>query len=250
MSKINILIIITILMITNKFSYGQLNVNSSVSQIQKLDSLTYSVTQDTIKNKNGLNQIDTTNNKLEFDQTDENNSKELLLPQNISWMESALWGQNGLVRKFGIAGELNNDQREKELGWRRTMLTIHQTSGLITWGLMAGTVVAGQMLIDGKLKTKDVHKNLVGLTTLSYTLTGLMSILTPPPITRNNEFSTTTFHKTIAWAHLIGMIITPILADQIKEYKGYGKAAHFHQISGYVTFTLFTSSMLSMILFR
>ena len=56
--------------------------------------------------------------------------KPKLLPDHMSFMEKFFWNDNGLMRKIGIAGPLNAETRQHELQARRTMLSIHQITGL------------------------------------------------------------------------------------------------------------------------
>jgi hypothetical protein len=72
----------------------------------------------------------------------------------------------------------------------------------------------------------------------------------PPLIRRDNETSTTTIHKTLAWVHFVGMVVTPILGSTVLKRGPIGRyvdlnQARFHQISGYVTATALTAAMIS-----
>ncbi len=187
-------------------------------------------------------------NKLEFD--DDSNEEIPLLPQNISFTENLLWGEKGLFRRIGITSDLSPDQRQKELGWRRTFLTIHQTTGLVSWGLMASTVITGQMWLDGKMDSPIWHKRLLYSTIATYSLTGLLAIITPPPFERRNEFSSISFHKLAAWIHFAGMIATPILGKMINTSNDYYQSARLHQTMGYITFSVYSAAMLGIILFE
>ncbi len=173
-----------------------------------------------------------------------------LLPKNISYIEKAFWGKDGLFRSVGIASELTPEQRQKELGWRRTILTIHQTTGLVSWGLMAGAVITGQMWLDGKMDSPVWHKRLLYATIGTYSLTGLLAIVTPPPFERRNEFSSISFHKLAAWVHFAGMIATPILGKAINKSNDYYESARIHQSMGYITFSVYSAAMLAIIIFE
>lgn len=190
----------------------------------------------------------TLNNTLSFEEDDISNTQ--ILPEKISFMEKFLWGKNGAFRKIGLAGNLNIENREKEIKLRRTLLTIHQTFGILTWFSMAATVAAGQLWLDGKLHSPSLHRTLKYPTIIGYSLTGLLSVITPPPIERRIEFSTISFHKTLAWLHFAGMVATPILGRLILSSSDYYKSARFHQIVAYSTFTVFSISLLSILLFK
>ncbi len=175
-----------------------------------------------------------------------------LLPANISIAERFFWGESGLTRKIGLASEISPESRKYEIKVRRTMLSIHQVTGFATVAMMLGACYYGQKTIDagGDKKFGDVHSALIGTTILTYSLTAALAILTPPPLVRRDDGGTTTWHKALAWGHVIGMIVTPILAANIKERgpnhpQGFdAKNAHVHQLGGYITTALFTSAMI------
>lgn len=172
-----------------------------------------------------------------------------LLPKNMSLMEKGLWGENGFLRTVGLAPELTRESRKSELGLRRTMLSIHQIGGFTTLGLMLATCYYGQKIIDGGVYgRRDYEKTkylFVNLTISSYTLTGLLSILSPPPMIRRDELSTTSIHKTLAWFHVAGMIATPLLGRLIVSHRQFHMdKAHYHQAAGYITTALFATAMI------
>ncbi len=170
--------------------------------------------------------------------------KQRLMPANLSIMEKALWGEDGIVRSIGLEPPLTPDERRSELHLRRTMLTTHQIGGFVTLGLMIGAVYFGQQIIDGHPEYRRNHQYFVTATIISYSATGLLAILSPPPMIRRNEVSTTTIHKTLAWIHVAGMIITPILGGMIKRRSSSAQESeHIHQISGYLTTATFAASM-------
>jgi hypothetical protein len=179
-----------------------------------------------------------------------------LLPDNMSFAERGLWGENGFFRNVGIASPLTPEVRKGELTLRRTMLTMHQIGGFVTLGLMGAAVYYGQRTIDGHLDANNSHKGFVTATLVSYGLTAALAALSPPPFLRRNENSTTTIHKTLAWVHFAGMILTPIIGSMVwKNQRGPGgariinqndSAARFHQISAYLTTATFGAAMVVM----
>jgi|GEM_PF-690849 len=171
--------------------------------------------------------------------------KPQLLPDKISFMENFLWGENGFVRTIGIEPPLTPQVRENEIHIRRTMLIAHQIGGFTTLALMWAAAYFGQRVIDGKRSLGGFHQAFVGATIASYTATGLLAVLSPPPLIRTGEGGTTGIHKILAWVHLAGMIITPILGSSIRHKRVFNMdQAHFHQVAGYLTTAVFTASML------
>ncbi len=172
-------------------------------------------------------------------------SQSRLLPKNISFGEQLMWGENGVMRSIGIVPALSPQERKFELSLRRTMLTTHQIGGFVSLGLMAASTYYGQQVLNGRYDLLGTHKTLVGATILTYTATGMLSVLSPPPlIRRDDESSTTTLHKTLAWVHFAGMVITPILGKMIRNSTDYNTAARFHQVSAYITTATFAASLI------
>ena len=179
-----------------------------------------------------------------------------LLPQNISFMEKSLWGEHGILRTTGIAAPLTPKVRESELRLRRAMLVSHQVGGFLTLASMIATVYYGQKsLLDPNSGQRNdpyrgPHRFFETTTIALYSATGLLAVLSPPPyIRRNGELSTITIHKTLAWVHFIGMVVTPILGSTILKRGPIGRyvdlnQARFHQISGYVTLGALAASMI------
>ncbi len=178
-----------------------------------------------------------------------------LLPQDMSFMERGLWGENGILRSTGIASPLTPQSRKSELSLRRAMLTTHQIGGFLTVASMIATVYYGQKsLLDPNSGQRSdpyrrPHQLFETTTIVLYSATGALAIFSPPPLIRRDEFSTVTVHKTLAWIHFIGMVVTPILGGTILKRGPIGRyvdlnQAKFHQISGYVTATALAASMI------
>lgn len=174
--------------------------------------------------------------------------KPRLLPDKMSFAERGLWGEHGIMRGLGIAGPLTPENRKSELQARRTMLTIHQIGGFATLALMITTAYYGQQTLNGNKQDASKHNMFIALTIGSYSLTGLLAVLAPPPmIRRDDETSTTSIHKTLAWFHFAGMIITPILGSLIggsRHLSAHIDKAHYHQYAGYLTTAIFAASMI------
>ena len=168
-----------------------------------------------------------------------------LLPQNISPLEKTLWGEDGFFRTSGLAAPLTPQSRTSELSLRRGMLVAHQIGGFVTLGFMLSAVYAGQEIINGHTGYRPYHQAFVAGTIASYSVTGVLALLSPPPVIRRDEFSTTTIHKTLAWVHAAGMIITPILGSMIGHRSTSLQKEHIHQISGYITTATFTAALLT-----
>ncbi len=168
-----------------------------------------------------------------------------LLPDILSPGERLLWGEHGWMRS--LAGlPLNEESREKEMGIRRTMLTLHQVGGYVTLASMLATAFCGQMIINGHGSYEDYKAPLAWTTVGLYFTTAAFSLLSPPPVLRRPGFSSLTVHKTLAWVHFSGMLITPLLGTLIEDEH---KVRIFHQTAGYVTTAAFAGAMISITFF-
>jgi len=126
------------------------------------------------------------------------------------------------------------------------MLTTHQIGGFVTMGFMWSAAYFGQQIVDGHPEYRRNHQYAVTGTIITYSATGLLAILSPPPLIRRDETSTTTIHKTLAWVHAAGMILTPILGGMVMHRRSTNlQIEHFHQFSGYITTAVFTASMIT-----
>ena len=178
--------------------------------------------------------------------------KPKLLPDKISFGEKIFWGESGVFRGLGIASPLTPEVRKHELTVRRAMLTMHQIGGFLALASMIGTAWTGQRTIDlpKNRALRNDHQKMILATVITYSLTASLSILSPPPLIRRDEGGTTSIHKTLAWFHVAGMILTPILGSMVSQRGTKGSLginvdkAHFHQYAGYITTAIFAASMI------
>lgn len=177
--------------------------------------------------------------------------KRKLLPEHMSWMESGVWGNNGVLRATGLAPALTPEVRKSELGLRRTMLTMHQIGGFATMALLIGSVYYGQATLNTFSGIGDyryyrgLHTDFVTGALIAYGLTAILSIFSPPPqIIREGEVSTTSIHKILAWIHFTGMIVTPLIGEFLKQNGDPAAQLRFHQYAAYVTTMAFAAALL------
>jgi len=175
-----------------------------------------------------------------------------LLPDKISFGEKLFWGESGVFRGLGIASPITPEVRKHELTVRRAMLTMHQIGGFLALASMIGTAWTGQRTLDDPRNRtlRNDHQKMILATVITYSLTASLSILSPPPLIRRDEGGTTAIHKTLAWFHVAGMILTPILGSMVSQRGVKGSLginidkAHFHQYAGYITTAIFAASMI------
>ena len=167
----------------------------------------------------------------------ETTKDESLLPNRMIFTQSALWGNDGLLRKVGIF-PLNVEQREKELKLRRSMLKIHQVIGYLT---LAGMVTQG--FLGGKLYNNwerglyNTHKTVGNLTSISYFTGAGLSLFSPPPLInkKSKGFSSIKAHKYLASVHFSAMLATNIFKNRNKQ---------IHKISAYTAVGSFAAAVL------
>jgi hypothetical protein len=165
---------------------------------------------------------------------------ERLLPEILGPGERMFWGEHGLMRTIG-AFPLTEESRENELLLRRGMLTAHQVGGFITLISMLATVYYGQMILNGEDGYEEGKTTLAWTTVSLYSVTAALSLLSPPPLIRRKGWSSVSTHKALAWAHVTGMILTPVLGTMLDDRDDLRA---FHQISGYATTAAFAAAML------
>ena len=168
--------------------------------------------------------------------TDENATPELL-PERIIFTQKIFWGENGILRKTGIA-PLNLENREKELKLRRSMLKAHQILGYFTLGAMVAQGFIGGELYnatgDRYNSLYKTHKNMSKVVNAGYFTGAALSLFSPPPLVnkKTKGFSSIKAHRFLANIHFSAMVITNIASDSNKKAH---KAAAYTAFASYAT---------------
>jgi len=118
-------------------------------------------------------------------------------------------------------------QNQALLDKRSHMLKMHQRLGLITTIPLAATLLTGG-LAGGKATSssgRDLHAALGGVTTALYFTTAYYSIFAPR-VAGTTTRGPIRWHKTLAWIHGPGMILTPILGVMAYDQKSRGEKVH------------------------
>lgn len=184
-------------------------------------------------------QNDTT---LQFNALDTNQiDSSILLPQKMLITQSLLWGKNGLLNNtFGNGDRLK--ERTIQLNIRRKMLNVHQLGGFLTLGGMLAQGIVGSQLYRGDYKVKELHENLGTAINVSYGITAMNSLFTPPAVfQRDKKISSMRLHKWLAVVHLSGMIATNILGNRIEQDI---TLKPWHRAAAYTTFASMATSMI------
>jgi hypothetical protein len=168
--------------------------------------------------------------------TDENAMPELL-PERIIFTQKIFWGENGILRKTGIA-PLNLENREKELKLRRSMLKTHQILGYFTLGAMVAQGFIGGELYnatgDRYNSLYKTHKNMSKVVNAGYFTGAALSLFSPPPLVnkKTEGFSSIKAHRFLSNIHFSAMVITNMVSDSNKKAH---KAAAYTSFASYAT---------------
>jgi len=166
--------------------------------------------------------------------------KPSLLPDKMIITQRLLWGDNGLLRKLGVA-KLNIENREEELILREKMLKTHQILGYVTFAGMIAQGIIGGKLYNGNYSLYETHKTLGKVVSATYFTGAGLSIFSPPPlISREKEgLNNIKVHKILANIHVPAMIMTNVLSDENKKE---------HRAAAYTAFASYTLAMVSIII--
>jgi len=161
------------------------------------------------------------------------------LPHHYLFTQRLLWGENGLMRKYGNF-KLTVAGREREMEIREKMNQLHQLTGFVALAGMIGSGITGQMIYNGNKSAKGAHSFVTGLTNVSYFSSLGFALFSPPPMTdRTGGFTKLKAHKILSIVHLSSMIATNVLSGMIEHnssLKPYHRAA---------AMTAFTSLLLA-----
>jgi hypothetical protein len=120
-----------------------------------------------------------------------------------------------------------NAQAQALLDRRTHMLKIHQRLGLITIAPFAATLITSAVA-GGKQTSstdRDLHAVLGSVTTDLYFTTAYFAIRAPK-IPGTQTRGPIRLHKTLAWIHAPGMVLTPILGEIAFAQKSRGERVH------------------------
>lgn len=151
---------------------------------------------------------------------------------------------------FSTAQTQSNAAEQARLDKRTRMLKTHQKMGLITAAPLAATIISG-FGAGGRQtssSTRDLHVVLGSATAGLYFTTAYFAIFAPR-IQGTETRGPIRVHKTLAWIHGPGMILTPILGAMAFEQKSKGERVHglasLHGPVAIVTGAAFGAALLS-----
>ena len=177
---------------------------------------------------------------------------EIGLPENMPYVKSLIWGEEGAFRKLNIGPET----RIEELKLRRKMLQAHQWLGIITLAGLAYQYDVGKKLYDGDDSDYweshyDKHKAMGYFTYMTYMSTASMSFFSPPARKYDNNMSSIKFHRRMAALHFTAMMAQPFLAKKaVENGKRYNELMDAHLKAGTVAFFALSLDALGITFFK
>ena len=120
-----------------------------------------------------------------------------------------------------------NPQAQALLDRRTHMLKVHQRLGLITIAPFAATLISSAFAGGKQTSTtgRDLHAAL-GITTVGLYFTTAYFAIRAPKISGTATRGPIRLHKTLAWIHGPGMVLTPILGEMAFAQKSRGERVH------------------------
>jgi hypothetical protein len=118
-------------------------------------------------------------------------------------------------------------QEQARLDRRSHMLKIHQRLGLITIAPLAATLIVSNQAA-GRNSTatgRQLHATLGGVTAGLYFTTAYCAVFAPK-IAGAQTRGPIRVHKTLAWVHGAGMILTPVLGALAYDQRSRGEKVH------------------------
>ena len=177
---------------------------------------------------------------------------EIGLPENMPYVKSLIWGEEGAFRKLNIGPET----RIEELQLRRKMLQAHQWLGIITLAGLAYQYDVGKKLYDGDDSDYweshyDKHKAMGYFTYMTYMSTASMSFFSPPARKYDNNMNSIKFHRRMAALHFTAMMAQPFLAKKaVENGKRYNELMDAHLKAGTVAFFALSLDALGITFFK
>lgn len=141
---------------------------------------------------------------------------------------------------------------------RRTLLSVHQAVGLATWGLLATTVVVGQLNYNDLYgrnaaytqRYRETHVALAGATTASFAFTGILALAAPEPYPKRVRLDTATVHKVsmgLTALGFVGQIALGYLTHNSPNFVDQRRLAQTHQALGYATLGTMTIGAVTLV---
>jgi hypothetical protein len=138
---------------------------------------------------------------------------------------------------------------------RRPMLQAHQALGFVTLGLLAATLVIGQLNYVDKYGGGDdngrfyaAHLGLGVTTTLSFTATGLVALFAPNPYPKPVRADAALLHKVSMALAAAGMVTQLVLGPVTAAHEGRLDQRDYalaHLVTGYATFAFMATGVLA-----
>jgi hypothetical protein len=152
------------------------------------------------------------------------------------------------------ATHAQEEETQRQLGRRRTMLQLHQAFGFATIASVGAAVVLGQLNYNDKYggggdtgRFRAAHGVAAYASATIFATTGVLALLAPSPFDKPLRIDTGTLHKTsmaVATAGMAAEIVLGILTGTKEGRISQRDVALAHQIIGYTTLAATTTGFL------
>lgn len=146
---------------------------------------------------------------------------------------------------------------ERRVKLRRKVLQLHQGFGFTTLGLLAVTLILGQLNYLDKYGGGDLtgryqypHLALASLSTVSFATTGLLALLAPTPYKKELKADRALLHKvmmTLATAGMVAQVIMGPLASSMDGNLNQRGLALGHLVTGYASWAFMATGMMAFV---
>ena len=140
---------------------------------------------------------------------------------------------------------------QRALSMRRTMLQLHQVGGFATMATLGATVMLGQLNYADKYggggdagKYMKVHAIAAYSSATIFAATGLLALFAPSPFDKPLRLDTATLHKAsmaVATAGMVAEVVLGVLTASKEGKISQRDLALAHQIIGYTTLAATTT---------
>jgi hypothetical protein len=160
-------------------------------------------------------------------------------------------------KKVDAATRAREEQIQRELSRRRTLLQLHTGLGFATIASLGATAVLGQLNYNDKYggggdtgKYRQAHRISAYSAAGIFAVTGLLAILAPSPFDKPLRLDSATLHKAsmaVATAGMAAQIVLGILTSGKEGTLAQRDYALAHQIVGYTTLAATTTGFLVLV---
>ncbi len=168
-----------------------------------------------------------------------------------------LFGDQPAAKPLPVVPDPKRIEFERRVKLRRKVLQLHQGFGFTTLGLLAVTLILGQLNYLDKYGGGDLtgryqypHLALASLSTASFATTGLLALLAPTPYKKELKADRALLHKvmmTLATAGMVAQVIMGPLTSSMDGNLNQRGLALGHLVTGYASWAFMATGMMAFV---